>query len=76
MLEYFYVDEKMKKKPQTSISLRDLHLTLFIPMDFPIHVDRISMELPIWYFKGSHMMHFVPEDWQALCMGESFQDYS
>ena len=26
-------------------------LTLFILMDFPMHVDRISMELPIWYFK-------------------------
>ena len=24
-------------------------------MDFPRNVDRINMELPIWYFKGSHV---------------------
>ena len=30
-------------------------LTLFILMDFPMHVDRISMELPILYFKGSRV---------------------
>ena len=27
-------------------------LTIFIPMDYPIHIDTISMELSIIYFKG------------------------
>ena len=27
-------------------------LTLFILMEFPMHVDRISMEFSILYFKG------------------------
>ena len=30
-------------------------LTHFILMDFPKHVDRVSMELPILYFKGSQV---------------------
>ena len=29
------------------------YLTLFILMDFPMHVERINMEFPISYFKGS-----------------------
>ena len=33
-------------------------LTLFILMAFPMHVDRISLELPILYFKGSHVEIF------------------
>ena len=41
-------------------------LTLCIPMDFPIHIDTISMGVPIIYFKGSQvdfskiMMYFCP----------------
>ena len=27
----------------------------FILMDFPMHVNRISMEFPIMYFKGSQI---------------------
>ena len=30
-----------------------MFLTFFITMDFSMHVDRISMEIPILYFKGS-----------------------
>ena len=30
-------------------------LTLCILMDFPIHIDTISMELPILYFYGSQV---------------------
>ena len=30
-------------------------LTLYILMDFPIHMDTISMGLPIVYFKGSQV---------------------
>ena len=30
-------------------------LTLFRPTDFSKHVDGISMELPILYFKWSHI---------------------
>ena len=30
-------------------------LTLCILMDFPIHIDTISMGLPIVQFKGSHV---------------------
>ena len=43
-------------------------LTLFILMDYPIHIDTISMELSILYFKGSHVKisikccMSVPED--------------
>ena len=48
-VEYFYVYEKMKKTQTLSISL---HLTLLILMDFPINVERISMELPILYLRG------------------------
>ena len=32
---------------------KQTRLPLFILMDFPMHVDRISMELSILYFKGS-----------------------
>ena len=32
-----------------------LGLTLCILMDFPIHIDTISMGLPIVYFKGSRV---------------------
>ena len=28
------------------------HLTFYRLMDFPIHIDAISMGLPILYFKG------------------------
>ena len=31
------------------------YLTLFILMDCPMHVGRISMELHILYFKGLHV---------------------
>ena len=34
-----------------------LYLTLCILMDFPIHIDTISMGLPIIYFKGSQVDH-------------------
>ena len=30
-------------------------LTLFIPVDFPFHFDTISMDLSIWYAKGSQV---------------------
>ena len=30
----------------------DTALNLFIPMDYPIHIDAISKELSILYFKG------------------------
>ena len=30
-------------------------LTLCIPMDFPMHIDALSMRLPILYFKGSQL---------------------
>ena len=30
----------------------DTALYLFFPMDYPIHIDAISMELSILYFKG------------------------
>ena len=33
-------------------------LILFILMDFPMHVDRISMEFSILYFKGSQVEIF------------------
>ena len=29
------------------------HFTIFILIEFPIHVNRTGMELPILYFKGS-----------------------
>ena len=29
------------------------HLTIFMLMDYPIHIDTISMKLSILYFKGS-----------------------
>ena len=32
-----------------------IHLTLFILIDFPIHIDTISMDLSILYFKGSQV---------------------
>ena len=28
-------------------------------MDFTMHSDRISMELPIWYFKGGTGRNFL-----------------
>ena len=31
------------------------HLTLFILMDYPIHIYTMSMELSILYFKGSQL---------------------
>ena len=34
-------------------------LTLSILMDFSIHIDSISMELPILYFKGSQVKTWV-----------------
>ena len=30
-------------------------VTLFILMDFPIHIDTISMDLSFLYFKGSQV---------------------
>ena len=33
-------------------------LTLLILMAFRMHVDRINLELPILYFKGSHVEIF------------------
>ena len=36
------------------LSTDDISLTLFSMIDFPRHVARISIELPILYFKGSH----------------------
>ena len=34
---------------------RHTYLTLCLLMEFPIHIDTISMGLPIVYFKGSHV---------------------
>ena len=31
------------------------YLTLCILMEFPIHIDTVSMGLPILYFKGSQV---------------------
>ena len=31
------------------------YITLCIMMDFPIHIDTISMRLPFMYFKGSQV---------------------
>ena len=38
----------------TALPLPD-DLTLFIPMDYPIHIDTISMDLSILYFMGSQV---------------------
>ena len=32
-----------------------LHVTLFILIDYPLHVDRISMDLSISYFYGTQV---------------------
>ena len=32
--------------------------TLFILMDFPMHIERLSIELPILYFKGITCIDF------------------
>ena len=42
LLFYFYIEY-----------MPSYSLTLYILMDFPIHMDTISMGLPIVYFKGS-----------------------
>ena len=45
-----------------------MQLTLFILIDFPTHIDTISMGFSILYFKGLHVKNFefqyisVPED--------------
>ena len=43
------------KKSVDKENIRPVQLTLCILMDCPIHIDTISMELPIVYFKGSQV---------------------
>ena len=42
-------------KTNLDMYLRVIVLTLFILLDFTMNVHRISMELPIMYFKGSQL---------------------
>ena len=53
---FFHRKTILVKKGCVAIPLYFLHIheLLLILMDFPIHVDRISMELPI-FFKGSQV---------------------
>ena len=39
-------------------NLTTISLTLYILMDFPIHIDTIGMGLPIVYLKGSQVELF------------------
>ena len=48
---FFIIFELLNSTQSTVILL----LTLFILMDFCMHVDKISMELPILHFKGSQV---------------------
>ena len=42
-----------------TIETGDTSLTLFILMNFPMRVDRISMKLSILYFKGSQVEIYI-----------------
>ena len=46
---------QFKFRPLALLTAEDECSTLFILMDYPIHIDTISMELSNLYFKGSQV---------------------
>ena len=47
------------------LSPMQLTLTLFILMKFAMHVDRISMEMPIWYLIINISYPSFQENWSC-----------
>ena len=56
MQNYLKKQQQKKKKQQTRfLRIPLVIITLFILIDFFIHIDTINMDLPILYLKGSQV---------------------